>query len=116
MRTNTLLSSVRKRVLLIAAVVALSLWAIHPPAETIKLGLDLKGGVHLVLRVKTDDALRMETQATVERLRTALTEARITFTSLEVTSPTEFRAEGIERRGISWRVKGSGNAVRSGLR
>ena len=116
MRTNTrrldssrrpwaALSSVRKRVLLIAAVVALSLWAIYPPAETIKLGLDLKGGVHLVLRVKTDDALRMETQATVERLRTALTEARITFTSLEVTSSTEFRAQGIEDdaafRGVS---------------
>jgi protein-export membrane protein SecD/preprotein translocase SecF subunit len=105
MRTNTRLSSVRKRVLLIVAVVALSLWAIHPPAETIKLGLDLKGGVHLVLRVKTDDALRIETQATVERLRSALTEARITFTSLDVTSSTEFHAKGIEDdaafRGVS---------------
>ena len=28
----------------------------------LKLGLDLKGGVHLVLRVQTDDALRLETE------------------------------------------------------
>ena len=43
---------------------ALSVWAIYPPDRTIKLGLDLKGGVHLVLRVKTDDALQRQTQAT----------------------------------------------------
>ena len=28
--------------------------------KQLKLGLDLKGGVHLVLRVQTDDALRVE--------------------------------------------------------
>ena len=28
-------------------------------AKQLKLGLDLKGGVHLVLRVQTDDALRI---------------------------------------------------------
>ncbi len=27
--------------------------------KQLKLGLDLKGGVHLVLRVQTDDALRL---------------------------------------------------------
>ena len=30
-------------------------------AKQLKLGLDLKGGVHLVLRVQTDDALRIQT-------------------------------------------------------
>ena len=73
-------TSVRKRIFIIAAVVALSLWAIYPPQQNIRLGLDLDGGVHLVLRVKTDDALQLETQATVERLRRALTEGRIAFT------------------------------------
>ena len=66
---------VRNRVLIIAAVAVLSFWAIYPPDENIKLGLDLKGGVHLVLRVQTDDALRLETQGAVERLRNALTGA-----------------------------------------
>ena len=88
-------TSVRKRIFIIAAVVALSLWAIYPPQQNIRLGLDLNGGVHLVLRVKTDDALQLETQATVERLRRALTEGRIAFTRLETTGPAEFRVDGI---------------------
>ena len=37
--------------------------------KQLKLGLDLKGGVHLVLRVQTDDALRLETETESERLR-----------------------------------------------
>ncbi|HJR61364.1 MAG TPA: protein translocase subunit SecD [Vicinamibacterales bacterium] len=88
--------NIRKRLLVIAAVMALSLWAIFPPGDKIKLGLDLNGGVHLVLRVKTDDALRMETQVTAERLRNALTEARIAFARLETAGPAEFRVEGAE--------------------
>ena len=41
--------------------------------KQLKLGLDLKGGVHLVLRVQTDDALRLETEQEMERLREELT-------------------------------------------
>ena len=37
--------------------------------KQLKLGLDLKGGVHLVLRVQTDDALKVETEGEMERLR-----------------------------------------------
>ena len=40
--------------------------------KQLKLGLDLKGGVHLVLRVQTDDALRLETEQEMERLREEL--------------------------------------------
>src|ERR1044072_782108 len=40
-------------------------------AKQLKLGLDLKGGVHLVLRVQTDDAIRAETAAAAERPRAA---------------------------------------------
>ena len=35
----------------------------------LKLGLDLKGGIHLVLQVKTADALRVEAQDTLEHLK-----------------------------------------------
>ena len=35
----------------------------------LKLGLDLRGGIHLVLQVKTSDALRVEAQDTLERLK-----------------------------------------------
>jgi protein-export membrane protein SecD/preprotein translocase SecF subunit len=45
---------IRIRLLIIAAVVGLSVWVIYPPQRTILLGLDLNGGVQLVLRVKTD--------------------------------------------------------------
>ncbi|MCG3191797.1 MAG: Protein translocase subunit SecD [Thermoanaerobaculia bacterium] len=35
----------------------------------VKLGLDLKGGIHLVLQVKTSDALRVEAQDAAEHVR-----------------------------------------------
>ena len=50
-------ASTRNRVLVIIGVIALSLWVIYPIQRSLKLGLDLNGGVQLVLRVKTDDQL-----------------------------------------------------------
>ena len=64
-----MMKNLRWRVGITLGVIALAVWAFYPPASKINLGLDLKGGVHLVLRVHTDDALRLETQTTVERLR-----------------------------------------------
>src|SRR5262245_58075407 len=61
----------------------------------LKLGLDLKGGVHLVLRVQTDDALRVETETQMERLREALRTASISVKSLNTVTPSQFRAEGV---------------------
>jgi protein-export membrane protein SecD/preprotein translocase SecF subunit len=84
-------ASTRNRVLVIIGVIALSLWIIHPVQKSLKLGLDLNGGVQLVLRVKTDDALLLQTQAAAERLRTTLTDARVPFSAVEVVSATEFR-------------------------
>ena len=87
--------NLRYRVITILVVVALAVWAFYPPGQKIKLGLDLKGGVHLVLRVQTDDALKLETETTVERLRDTLTRAGVMFGKLEATSGTEFVIEGI---------------------
>jgi preprotein translocase subunit SecD len=84
------------RALTILAVIGLSVWAFYPPGQKINLGLDLKGGVHLVLRVQTDDALKLETDTTVERLRDTLTRGGVQFTKLEATSATEFVVEGIQ--------------------
>lgn len=63
--------------------------------RAIKLGLDLKGGVHLVLRVQTDDALRIESEGEMERLRERLNTAGVSASNLTVGSPTSFRVEGI---------------------
>jgi preprotein translocase subunit SecD len=64
-------------------------------AHQLKLGLDLQGGVHLVLRVQTDDALRLQTETAMERLRETLTTANIPFTRIDATGPDGFVVEGI---------------------
>src|SRR5687767_6113722 len=93
------MKDIRWRLIVIAAVLGLSIWSFYPPQTKIKLGLDLKGGVHLVLRVHTDDALNLETQTTVERLRDSLTRASVQFAKVEVVNPTEFRVEGLQNDG-----------------
>src|SRR4030095_8144274 len=90
-----MMKNVRWRLLLTLAVVGLSVWAFYPLDKKLNLGLDLKGGVHLVLRVQTDDALKAETEMTVERLRDSLSRANVQFTKLEVTGPDAFRIEGL---------------------
>jgi preprotein translocase subunit SecD len=98
--------NLRWKVLVILGVVALSIFAFTPPAEKIKLGLDLKGGVQLVLRVQTDDALRLEVQTTADRVAEQLKNANIPVsatvndtTSFTVTVPQEqdaaFRAHAV---------------------
>src|SRR5437764_6880265 len=61
----------------------------------LKLGLDLKGGVHLVLRVQTDDALRLQTEQEMERLREELRTKNIPVTNLVAVDPAHFRVEGV---------------------
>jgi protein-export membrane protein SecD len=63
-------------------------------AKALKLGLDLKGGVQLVMRVNTDDALMASTVSTSEQLRDSLKNSNITPT-ITVTAPTTFRVEGV---------------------
>lgn len=76
-------SSVRWRLAMVAAVVALCVWLVYPPRETIKLGLDLNGGAQLVLRVKVNDPARasetvQDAIATIERRVNALGVAEAT--------------------------------------
>ena len=90
-----MMKNVRLRLSLTVLVIGLAVWAFYPPSQKINLGLDLKGGVHLVLRVQTDDALRSETAITAERVRDTLTRNAVSFTKLDVTGPDEFRVEGV---------------------
>jgi preprotein translocase subunit SecD len=64
-------------------------------AKHLRLGLDLRGGVHLVLRVHTDEALRTNTLTTVEQIREALRTAGVSVGSIAVTSPTSFEVQGV---------------------
>jgi preprotein translocase subunit SecD len=86
--------NLRWKVIVILAVTAIFVWAFYPPSQKVRLGLDLKGGVHLVLRVQTDDALRLETEGASERLREAMSGRGVTITVTPVSS-TEFRVEGV---------------------
>ena len=88
--------NVRWKLILILAVIALSVWSFYPPSTKINLGLDLKGGVHLVLRVQTDDALKLETETSVERLRDTLTRGSIQFSKLEMKDVKSFVVEGVQ--------------------
>ena len=63
--------------------------------KQLKLGLDLKGGVHLVLRVQTDDALRLETNQAAERLREALRTRNTPVTSIATPTISQIRVEGV---------------------
>ncbi len=73
----------------------------HLPSPTwlqekqLKLGLDLKGGINLEMRVQTDDALKLETDQESERLRDELMKKSVTFTSLTTPDVAHFRVEGV---------------------
>ena len=56
------------RGLLILATIVASVAAATPPGQKINIGLDLRGGMHLVLQVHTEDALRAETDGDIARL------------------------------------------------
>jgi len=56
------------RGLLILAVTLICIALAYPPKKKINLGLDLQGGMHLVLQVHTEDALRAETDSDLARL------------------------------------------------
>jgi preprotein translocase subunit SecD len=55
------------RGILIVVVVGILAFSAYPLDQKLKLGLDLRGGMHLVLRVLGDDALRAETESAVDR-------------------------------------------------
>ena len=87
--------NLRWKLIAILAVIVICAWAIYPPSQKVRLGLDLKGGVHLVLQVQTDDALRLETETEMVRLRDDLVKGGVPGATAESPSPTEFRINGV---------------------
>jgi preprotein translocase subunit SecD len=56
----------------VAVVVAVSLWYLYPPQKSINLGLDLQGGIHLVLGVDVDKYVASQTERAAEDLKSGL--------------------------------------------
>lgn len=87
--------NLRWKLLSILAVALIAIVAFYPPQSKVKLGLDLKGGLQLVLQVKTDDALRVETETSSEQLREALKAQGIVVGGTHVLNLTDFQIDGV---------------------
>ncbi len=65
--------------------------------NNIRLGLDLKGGSHLVLQVQVQDALKAEADQAMERLKDDLKKQSITWASIDRNDPQRVEdADSIE--------------------
>ena len=65
----------------------------------IHLGLDLKGGTHLILQVQVNDAVKVDSDNAIERLKTDLRARKITYA--EITKPDPVNApEKIVLKGV----------------
>jgi preprotein translocase subunit SecD len=87
--------NLRWKILTIIGILALAVYLFYPPSQKVRLGLDLKGGVQLVLRVQTDDALKLEVQTTADRLVEQAKAANIPAAAATVNGPTSFTITGI---------------------
>ncbi len=97
---------IRNRLLIVLGVTLLSVWrvaafpgvvpSIAHVKDNIRLGLDLKGGTHLVLQVVTDDAIRAETDQAIETIRQVLVRENIIFRQLTRTQNNEFKVVGVD--------------------
>jgi preprotein translocase subunit SecD len=55
--------------------------------DRIHLGLDLKGGTHLILQVQVNDAVNVDSDNAVERLKTELRARKITYAEISKPDP-----------------------------
>jgi preprotein translocase subunit SecD len=67
---------------LIAVVIGASVYFSYPPEEKVDLGLDLQGGLHIVLRVDTSSAVKNEMDNRVTYMGNAFTERGLAYASL----------------------------------
>jgi preprotein translocase subunit SecD len=87
--------NLRWKILATVLVTGLAVWSFTPPSTKIKLGLDLRGGVHLVMKVKTDEALKAETETAAGQFQEALKTANIPVSAVRVPSVTELVVEAV---------------------
>jgi preprotein translocase subunit SecD len=74
--------ALRWKILLTLGVVGLCLYLAYPPGKKINRGLDLRGGIHLVLQVITDDAINIDTDEEINRLRDQFQKKNLSFTNI----------------------------------
>src|SRR5947208_15065397 len=68
--------------------------------DRINLGLDLKGGTHLILQVQVNDAVNFETDNAMESLKAAFKSAKITYSEISKPDPNN-HPEQIVIKGVA---------------
>uniref|UniRef100_Q029K4 Protein translocase subunit SecD n=1 Tax=Solibacter usitatus (strain Ellin6076) TaxID=234267 RepID=Q029K4_SOLUE len=71
-------------------------------SDNIRLGLDLKGGTHLVLEIQVQDAVKADADQTAERLKEDLKKQNITWASMD--TPDVAKVEDADNMAIT--IKG----------
>jgi preprotein translocase subunit SecD len=97
-------------------------------SQNIHLGLDLRGGSHLVLQVQTDEVIQKVTQRNADVARARLQEKNLTFDEVKVdapgrvvvTVPDSTKNSDIVREleddfGRDWRIDERGNSIIASL-
>ncbi|HSO76166.1 MAG TPA: protein translocase subunit SecD [Blastocatellia bacterium] len=93
-------------------------------AENIHLGLDLRGGSHLVMQVQTDEVIKKVTERNVEAAKAKLQEKNLPFTEITYDAPgritatvpdntknSDIVAELMTDFGQGWTIDERGNSI-----
>jgi preprotein translocase subunit SecD len=88
-------SSLIWRAVFILALVVIAVISAYPLDKKINLGLDLQGGMHLVMRVKTDQVLETETEKDQERMKAQLESEGVPGVVATRTGMTQFELRGV---------------------
>jgi len=113
--------NLKNKIFLIVAVLVVCLWGIFGASKgvtgkdltegltkRIHLGLDLKGGAHLILQVKVEEAIFAETSNTAARIQQDLQKAKLTYSQVYVPDQSKPQTIRIEGTAVA-----SANAVES---
>jgi len=95
--------NLRWKIGLTLVVIALCIFLVYPPKDKIKLGLDLKGGTHLLMQVITEDAINVETDQQIARFEDVFKKNNITYAKATKEKPGQFYFDGtsVDQEGKS---------------
>ena len=85
----------RWKSILVLAIIILAVYLSYPPSEKIHLGLDLEGGMHLVLEVITEDALSIETGQEILRVEEQLKKKKLEYATVSKDGISQFSIQEI---------------------
>lgn len=111
------------KLLLIAAVIAGSIFVAYPPEDKVNLGLDLKGGAHILIQVDVDSSIGFEIDQTQNRIGGALADEGLRYGSIKPVGDGTLEIRGtdpsaqdavrdvLERWGRVWELQSLGGGA-----